>query len=144
MAPPGEGEQEGEQPTIIESGDTEPFAATLPPSTPPKRTKPLNYEELVEGLAAGMQLADAQQTSVDRASDMLRHLQEQAQLPDIFKSGKGKGNGKIMQRQAELVEKLKLAAEGFGVGGARPNANQCSLSSLTLNNGSVGQSRLII
>ena len=109
----------GEEPTLIESGTGWP--ETLPTtqySTPPKSRAPLNYDELIDNFIDG-----AQGASVEKAAEMIAKLQAAANLPDLSKVGKGRGN-KVKAKHEQLLDKLKESAQGLGSAGAQPNTNQ--------------------
>ena len=109
------------RPTFVES-DTG-WPETLPAtqySTPPKTRTPLNYGELVDSYT---NFEDGQEGSVERAADMMAKLQAAANLPDLSKVGKGRGN-KVKEKQEQLIEKFGESAKGLGSRGAQPNANQ--------------------
>ena len=54
---------------------------------------------------------------------MVAKLHAAANLPDLSKVGKGRGN-KVKEKQEQLIEKLRESAKGLGSRGAQPNANQ--------------------
>ena len=111
----------GEEPTFIESSTGWP--ETLPAtqySTPPKTRAPLNYDELIDNFIDG-----AQGASVEKATEMIAKLQAAANLPDLSKVGKGRGNkDKVKAKHEQLLDKLKESAQGLGSAGAQPNTNQ--------------------
>ena len=107
MAPP-------EEPTFVESDTGWPATQC---STPPKTRTPLNYVDSYTNFE------DGQEGSVERAADMMAKLQAAANLPDLSKVGKGRGN-KVKEKQKQLIDKLRESAKGLGSRGAQPNANQ--------------------